>query len=145
MPQKLTRLAPFQRRAGPRKSYFLWLFSRRRKRFWLAVTLALIGLLGCQSERRQSDAELGLSPVQAAGRHLFDRQCGGCHNAYTSRSLKGPSLQGLFKRPYLKNGMPANEERVREIIVSGHNLMPAFQRALTAEQVDEIVAYLHTL
>jgi len=59
--------------------------------------------------------------------------------------LKGPSLQGLFQRPYLKNGMPANDERVREIVISGRAMMPAFSRALTSRQVDELMEYLHTL
>ena len=83
--------------------------------------------------------------MQADGRHLFDRQCGGCHEAYSSRPLKGPSLQGMFQRPFLKNGMPANDERVNGIIVSGRAKMPAFDRSLTPEQIDEIIAYLHTL
>jgi mono/diheme cytochrome c family protein len=120
-------------------------WKHRRKYALLAAVLALTFLLGCQAERRLSDAELGLNPAQAAGRHVFDRQCGGCHTAYSSRSLKGPSLQGMFKRPYMKNGMPANDERVREIVVSGRNMMPAFHRTLTPDQVDELMQYLHTL
>jgi mono/diheme cytochrome c family protein len=111
--------------------------------------MAGCGLLACviccHAERRLSDAELGLTPTQADGRHIFDRQCGGCHEPYSSRPLKGPSLKGLFKRPYLQNGMPANDERVREICVYGRAKMPAFGRALTQAQIDELVAYLHTL
>jgi mono/diheme cytochrome c family protein len=108
----------------------------------------LCGLLlwcGCQAERRRSDAELGLTPVQAAGRQVFDRQCGGCHEAYRSRPLKGPNLQGIFRRAYLHNGMPANDERVREICLYGRAQMPAFNRTLTPEQVETLLAYLHTL
>lgn len=111
----------------------------------VAALLLLASLTGCQAERRKTDAELGLSPTQAAGRHVFDRQCGGCHEAYSSRPLKGPSLQGLFKRRYLKNGMPANAERVREITIYGRSKMPAFGRALTPDQIDELIQYLHTL
>jgi mono/diheme cytochrome c family protein len=111
----------------------------------LAIGLALLGLLGCQVERRKSDAELGLNATQIAGRQIFDRQCGGCHEAYSSRPLKGPSLQGLCKRPYMKNGMPANNERIREIVLSGRVLMPAFSRTLTAQQVDELMEYLRSL
>jgi len=51
----------------------------------------------------------------------------------------------VFKHPYLKNGMPANEERVREIIIYGRAKMPAFGRALSPAQVDELIAYLYTL
>jgi mono/diheme cytochrome c family protein len=114
----------------------------------MACSLALISLLAlaaCEAERRRSDAELGLTPTQAAGRHVFDRQCGGCHEAYSSRSLKGPSLKGLFKHPYMKNGMPANGERVREILVYGRAKMPSFGRSLTPEQIDQLMQYLNTL
>ncbi len=109
------------------------------------VLLTAAMLSGCDVEPRKSDAELGLNPIQATGRHIFDRQCNGCHHAYSSRGLKGPSLQGLFKRPYMKNGMPANDERVHDIIVYGRTQMPAYGRALTSEQIDELMAYLHTL
>jgi mono/diheme cytochrome c family protein len=110
-----------------------------------AAVLLVLALLGCEAERRKSDAELGLNPTQAMGRHIFDRQCGGCHEAYSSRPLKGPSLEGLFRHPYMKNGMPANDERVREIVIYGRAKMPAYGRALTSEQVNIVMDYLHTL
>ena len=121
----------------------------RLKQFSLALLFLLAPLLlalsACQVERRKSDVELGLSPAQAVGRRIYDVQCGGCHNAYSSRSLKGPSLQGLFKHPYLENGMPSNDERVQNIIVEGRAKMPAFGRALTPEQTRRVLEYLHTL
>jgi mono/diheme cytochrome c family protein len=107
--------------------------------------LLVLIVSGCEAERRKSDAELALTPTQAAGRRIYDRQCGGCHEAYSSRPLKGPSLQALFKHSYLKNGMPANDERVREITIYGHAKMPPSGRALASSQVDEIMEYLHTL
>jgi mono/diheme cytochrome c family protein len=110
-----------------------------------ALALLLAALAGCQAEPPKSDAELGLNPAQSAGRAIFDRQCGSCHEAYSSRPLKGPSLQGMFRHPYMKNGMPANDERVREIIVQGRAMMPGYARALNARQIDDLMAYLHTL
>ncbi len=114
-------------------------------RLLAAALLTVAVLSGCEVEPRKSDAELGLNPVQASGRHIFDRQCNGCHHAYSSGALKGPSLQGLFKRPYMKNGMPANDERVRNIVVYGRSKMPAYGRSLSDEQIDELMSYLHTL
>jgi mono/diheme cytochrome c family protein len=115
--------------------------------FWgkLLLVVPLFAGLACQVERRKSDAELGLTHSQAVGRQIYDRQCGGCHEAYSSRPLKGPSLQGLYKRPYMKNGMPANDERVHQIIVQGHAKMPAFGRALNVDQIERVMEYLHTL
>ncbi len=114
----------------------------------LKMALLLIfaaGLCGCDAEPRKTDAELGLNSEQAGGRHLFDRQCGQCHYAYTSRGLRGPSLQHLFHKPFMPSGTPANEERVREVIMMGRSKMPAYSRVLTQEQLDELIAYLRTL
>src|ERR1700678_1598789 len=84
---------------------------------FFAAVLALTALAGCDAERRKSDAELGLNPQQAAGRKLYDNYCDRCHEAYSSRGKKGPSLQGVFGRQYLPvSGLPANDLRVAEIV-----------------------------
>jgi mono/diheme cytochrome c family protein len=103
-------------------------------------------LLGCESERRKSDAELGLNPQQAAGRHLYDRQCDRCHEPYSSRGKNGPTMQGVFKNQYLSiSGLPANDERVTEIIKFGRAKMPGFSQVLGDQQMADLLAYLHTL
>ena len=76
---------------------------------------------------------------------MYDTRCAECHYAYSTRNLRGPSLNGLFKKPFMKNGMPANDERVTDIILLGRAKMPAFQQKLTQQQFDELMAYLHTL
>lgn len=108
--------------------------------------LFLAFLVACEApERIRSDAELGLTASQAAGRRVYDRQCGICHAAYSGREYKGPSLQNMFKKPYLRTGAPANDDRVRDIILYGHNKMPGFGRVLSDQQVDRLLEYLHTL
>jgi mono/diheme cytochrome c family protein len=97
-------------------------------------------------ERRRSDADLGLNPQQASGRHIYDQYCDRCHAPYSSRGRQGPSLKGVFKKPYLSvSGMPANDERVRDIIRIGRNKMEGFGNVLTPEQINDLLAYLHTL
>jgi mono/diheme cytochrome c family protein len=101
---------------------------------------------GCEVERRRSDAELRLTPQQAAGRHIYDQYCDRCHSPYSSRKRQGPSLRGVFKKPYLSaSGMPANDARVGDIIRMGRNKMDGFGNVLTDEQVHDLLAYLHTL
>ena len=114
----------------------------------LATLLALLLVLlsGCEVERRKSDAELGLNPQQAAGRHVYDQYCDRCHSAYSSRGRKGPSLKGIFKKPYLSmSGMPTNDARVGEIIRVGRNKMDGFGNVLSDEQINDLLEYLHTL
>ena len=111
----------------------------------LMLSVAVATFFGCHAELRKSDAELGLTPSQAIGRHIYDQRCGSCHEAYSSRPLKGPSLQRLFKHEYMQNGMPANDERVRQIVDFGRAKMPGFNQSLTPQQTDELMDYLHTL
>ncbi|MGH9515860.1 MAG: c-type cytochrome [Terriglobales bacterium] len=101
---------------------------------------------GCEVQRRKSDAELGLTPRQAAGRHIYDQYCDRCHSPYSSRKRQGPSLRGLFKRDYLPaSGMPANDERVKDIVRMGRDKMEGFSNVLSDEQINDLIAYLHTL
>jgi mono/diheme cytochrome c family protein len=99
----------------------------------------------CDTQIRKSDAELGLNPQQASGRRTFDRHCAMCHEAYSSRSLRGPTLQAVFKKPYMPSGTPANDDRVLEVIMLGRSKMPAFSSVLTPQQAEDLLAYLHTL
>ena len=120
------------------------------KRAWLSflsavVLIAITLLVACDSEPRKTDAELGLNPEQALGRRVYDARCAECHYAYSTRDLRGPSLNGLFKRQFMKNGMPANDERVSDIILLGRAKMPGFQQKLTPQQLEALMAYLHTL
>jgi mono/diheme cytochrome c family protein len=114
-----------------------------------SICLCLIFVVvtsGCEVERRRSDAELGLTPQQASGRHIYDQHCDRCHAPYSTRGRKGPSLKGLFKQQYLpKSGMPANDQRVGDIIRIGRNKMDGFDQILTQQQIDDLLAYLHTL
>ncbi len=108
--------------------------------------ILLMLVTGCDVQRRKSDAELGLNPQQAAGRRLYDQYCDRCHEPYSSRDKKGRSLQGVFKKKFLsESGMPANDERVGEMIVTGRNMMPAFGQTMSQPQVQDLLAYLHTL
>ena len=120
----------------------------KRTRYAFVAAISLIAsaiLIACDVEPRKTDAELGLDAQQAAGRRVYDTRCADCHFAYSTSNLKGPSLHGLFKRPFMKNGIPANDDRVTDIILLGRAKMPAFQNKLTQQQLTDLMAYLHTL
>ncbi|MGA1998499.1 MAG: cytochrome c [Terriglobales bacterium] len=117
----------------------------RKRSFILILAAAAVLHTSCDTQIRKSDAELGLNPQQASGRHVYDRYCAMCHEAYSSRSLRGPSLEGVFKKPFMPSGAPANDERVGEVISLGRSKMPAFGRVLNQQQMDDLLAYLHTL
>jgi mono/diheme cytochrome c family protein len=108
-------------------------------------SLALVALIGCQMERRKSDAELGLNPQQARGRNVYDAQCIRCHEPYTRWGTRGPSLTGLYKKKFLPSGMPVNADRLHDVIMLGRAKMPAFNQTLTSSQFDDLLEYLKTL
>lgn len=101
--------------------------------------------LGCDSEPRKTDAELGLTPQQAAGRRVYEVRCAECHYAYSSRNLRGPSLHGLYQRRFMTSGIPVNDDRVEEIVLLGRAKMPGFQQKLNQQQLVALMDYLHTL
>jgi mono/diheme cytochrome c family protein len=110
------------------------------------VVLGLLALAGCDAERRKSDAELGLNPQQAEGRKLYDNYCDRCHEPYSSRGKKGPSMKGVFKKQYLSiSGLPANDERMTDIVKNGRAKMEGFRQVMTDQQIQDLLAYLHTL
>jgi len=112
----------------------------------MALCVLILFSCACDVQRRKSDAELGLTPQQATGRRLYDQHCERCHEAYSSRDKKGRSLQGVFKRQYLsQSGMPANDERVSDMILTGRNMMPGFGQVMSQSQIQDLLAYLHTL
>ena len=117
-----------------------------RKFVLFAFFVFLLIFSACDVERRKSDAELGLTPQQSAGRKLYDNYCDRCHEPYSRRDKKGPSLKGIFKKQFLPvSGMPANDDRVGDIILYGRTKMPGFGQTLTQQQVQDLLAYLHTL
>jgi mono/diheme cytochrome c family protein len=120
--------------------------ARLNQQWGVVMLLGVLVCAGCDVERRKSDTELGLNPKQAAGRKIYDQYCDQCHEPYSSRGKKGPGMKEVFKRPYLSvSGLPANDERVGEIIQSGRSKMPAYGRELNQQQVQDLLAYLHTL
>ena len=112
----------------------------------LLIAAAMLALVGCNAERRKSDAELGLNSQQAAGRHVYDRYCDQCHEPYSSGGKRGPGLKGIFKKQYLSiSGLPANDDRVGEIVRFGRSKMPAFGQTLDQQQMQDLLVYMHTL
>ena len=112
----------------------------------LAVLILILATTACDVQRRKSDAELGLNPQQAAGRKLYDNYCDRCHEPYSSRGKKGPSMKGVFKRQYLElSGLPANDDRVADIVKFGRSKMEGFGQVMNDQQIKDLLAYMHTL
>lgn len=103
-----------------------------------AIFVALI-LVACESKERASNAEV-------EGRWLYQLHCAECHEkAQPELHRQPPNLHGLFLAKSLPSGAPATVEQVRETIVHGRGTMPAFDRLLSKEEVDDLLKYLQTM
>jgi len=118
-------------------------------RRWIAAALTAclaLAFAGCDVERRKSDAELGLNPQQAAGRKIYDNYCDRCHRPDSTKGKKGPGLKGVFQNKYLpQTGLPANDDRVTDIIRNGRPDMPGYGQVLSSQDMQDLLAYMHTL
>jgi cytochrome c2 len=80
----------------------------------------------------------------ARGRELF-KTCAGCHNTVNDERKMGPSLRTLFGKVTLRNGKHVDDDNVREIVLDGFNGMPSFRYSFRPAEIDDVMAYLHTL
>jgi mono/diheme cytochrome c family protein len=101
-------------------------------------------LAGCKSGPPPVPLEQ-LNAQQMRGHAVFQAHCAQCHNDRKDKPLHGPSMLGVFKRPSLPSGAPANDERVTATILHGHGLMPAMGNTMNQQDMDDLLAYLHTL
>jgi cytochrome c len=101
-----------------------------------AAGAVLVAGLMAQDKAKPGDA--------AKGKDVFD-QCSVCHNADSTETKVGPGLKGLFKMAMLVNGKPVTEANVRDFINTGGNGMPAYGDQLSAQDKNDVIAYLKTL
>jgi mono/diheme cytochrome c family protein len=104
---------------------------------WLAVGLALtVTAPFAIAAKGDGDA--------AKGKALFETKCAICHNADSKEKKIGPGLQGL-KDGKLPSGKDATYENILDNLNKGGGGMPAFEKLLTPEEKDHVIAYAMTL
>jgi len=113
----------------------------------IVMLIAAAGLMaiGCGPKLAPSKPLNELTPEETRGQQVFVSRCGRCHYANSDSALHGPGLFGLFRRKYLRSGAPANDDRVTDVILHGRGMMPAMGNSLDDEQLQALLAYLHTL
>ncbi|HWA94915.1 MAG TPA: cytochrome c [Terracidiphilus sp.] len=83
------------------------------------------------------------TPQEARGAAVYQAKCARCHYPTTTSGLHGPGLQALTKLKSMPSGAPPTDERMSYVILHGRGMMPA--TALTDDQLEDLLAYLHTL
>ena len=110
----------------------------------LGLGMMMAAGVGCKSLPPPTPLE-NLNPQQARGHAVFQARCAQCHYDRRDAPLHGPALLGVFKRPSLPSGAPANDERATATILHGRGMMPAMGNSMDAQDVEDVLAYLHTL
>jgi mono/diheme cytochrome c family protein len=108
------------------------------------LLLLVCALAGCKSSPPPTPLSQ-LNEQQLQGHGVFETRCGSCHYDRRDGALHGPSLLGVFKQPSLPSGAPANDERVTATILHGRGMMPAIGNTMDQQDMDALLAYLHTL
>ena len=110
-----------------------------------AMAAVMLIVCGCRPNLPPSKPLAELTPQEARGYAVFQSHCARCHHANSQDGFHGPGLQGLYKQPYLPSGAPTNDDRVISAILRGRGIMPAFANDLSDLQLNDLLAYLHTL
>ena len=110
---------------------------------WAATCAAVaaglgIGLAACRTTPI-------LTPQEAEGKHLYQVRCAHCHEDNDLALKKTPpDLYRVFAGETLPSGAPATDQTVRQNVLAGKGMMPAFAGRFTEEQMAALLAYLHT-
>lgn len=107
---------------------------------WVVASVAVVvgGSAGCRREP-------SLTPVQAAGKQLYQGRCAHCHED-NDLALKKvpPDLHHVFASGKLPSGTPTSDAAVERVVLGGKGMMPGFAGRFTEDQMDALLAYLHT-
>lgn len=106
-----------------------------------AAAVAL-GLVACKPLPPSKPAS-EWTPEEARGARIFQNNCARCHYPTTTAGLHGPGLQAITKIKAMPSGAPPTDERLTNVIIHGHGMMPATQ--LSDDQMRDLLAYLHSL
>jgi mono/diheme cytochrome c family protein len=112
--------------------------------FCLGLAMMAAAAVGCRRFPPPTPLEQ-LNAQQRRGHGVFQVRCAQCHYDRQEGSLHGPSLIAVYKKQYLPSGAPANDERISATILHGRNMMPAIGGTLGPGDLDDLLAYLHTL
>jgi mono/diheme cytochrome c family protein len=100
--------------------------------------VALSALGGCHTAP-------ALTEQESAGKQLYLGRCAHCHED-NDLALKKvpPDLHHIFTQSKLPSGAVATDTEIRQVVLAGKGMMPAFTGRFSDEQMAALLAYLHT-
>lgn len=110
----------------------------RPQRIRVVLFATVLTVAGCHKAAE-------LTPQQAEGKHLYEGRCAHCHRD-NDLALKKvpPDLHNMFKSGSLPSGAPITDAQIKQTVLAGKGMMPAFAGRFDNEQMDALLSYLHT-
>jgi len=102
----------------------------------------MFAFTGCRSLPPSKPAS-EWTPQEARGAVVYQAKCARCHYPTSTKPLNGPGLQAITKLKAMPSGAPPTDERLAAVILHGRQMMPGTQ--LSDDQLNDLIAYLHTL
>ena len=110
--------------------------------FSFAAPALMFAFTGCRSLPPSKPAS-EWTPQEARGAVVYQAKCARCHYPTSTKPLNGPGLQAITKLKAMPSGAPPTDERLAAVILHGRQMMPGTQ--LSDDQLNDLIAYLHTL
>lgn len=81
----------------------------------------------------------------AAGKNVYAAQCDACHYPHSAAKKVGPGMKGIYRKAKFADGRAVSDANMISWIRNGGKNMPPLATNLNAEELREVIAYLHTL
>lgn len=108
------------------------------------IAMMMAAVAGCKRVAPPVPIEQ-LNAQQMHGYAVFQSRCAQCHYDRLDKPRNGPTLLGVFKKASLHSGAAATDERVTATVMHGHGAMPAMGAQVDEGEMQDLLAYLHTL
>ncbi len=103
----------------------------------LAANLFVVTLIPCRATTHRSGADAAVR----AGANVFRDHCAVCHSVMPNKKIVGPSMYGEVSGPNPRK----TDTQLRDIVLKGIGRMPDFKDTLSSQNLDDLLAYLHTV
>ncbi|HET9401543.1 MAG TPA: cytochrome c, partial [Candidatus Acidoferrales bacterium] len=72
-------------------------------------------------------------------------QCAACHFASSTAKKIGPGMKGIYRKGKFADGRAVSDANMISWIRNGGKNMPPLASNLNADEIRQVIAYLHTL